>query len=34
MKPNGADILALLVKLLAEQEGVKVDYTIEERGGK
>ena len=27
--PSGADILRLLVKLLAEQEGVTIDYTIE-----
>lgn len=28
-KPSGADILALLVKLLAEQEGVRITYTFE-----
>ena len=28
-KPNGADLLALLVKLLAEQEGVRITYNIE-----
>lgn len=27
--PNGAKLLKLLVKLLAEQEGVKIKYTIE-----
>lgn len=28
-KPNGKDLLALLIKLLAEQEGVKVEAEIE-----
>ncbi len=28
-KPNGADLLATLIKLLAEQEGVKIDYELE-----
>jgi hypothetical protein len=27
-KPNGKDLLELLVKLLAEQEGVKLTYEI------
>lgn len=27
--PNGKDLLATLVKLLAEQEGVKITYRIE-----
>lgn len=27
--PNGADLLALLIKLYAEQEGVKITYEIE-----
>lgn len=27
--PSGADILALLIKLLEEQEKVKIKYTIE-----
>ena len=26
MKPNGKDLLALLISLLAEQEGVKITY--------
>ena len=30
MKPNGKDLLATLVKLLAEQEGVKITYKLEE----
>lgn len=25
-KPNGADLLATLIELLAEQEGVKITY--------
>ena len=29
-EPNGKDLMATLVKLLAEQEGVKIEYTIEE----
>ena len=28
-KPNGTDLLKTLVKLLAEQEGVKINYSIE-----
>ena len=28
--PNGKDILALLVNLLAEQEGVTISYELEE----
>lgn len=28
-KPNGKDILALLIRLLEEQEGVKITYEIE-----
>lgn len=31
MKPNGIDILALLIKLLADQEGVTITFEIEER---
>jgi hypothetical protein len=27
--PNGKDLLALLVRLLAEQEGVKITYEME-----
>lgn len=30
MKPNGKDLLAILVELLAEQEGVKITYKLEE----
>lgn len=30
-KPNGKDLLAKLIDLLAEQEGVKITYKIEER---
>lgn len=29
MKPNGKDLIALLIKLLAEQEGVKITYELE-----
>lgn len=29
MKPNGIDLLATLVNLLAEQEGVKITYKLE-----
>lgn len=32
MKPNGADILATLIKLLADQESVKVTFKIEQEG--
>jgi len=28
-KPNGADLLARLIDLLAEQESVKITYEIE-----
>ena len=31
-KPNGVDLLATLIKLLEEQEGVKVIYQIEKKG--
>lgn len=27
-EPNGVDLLALLIDLLAEQEGVKISYEI------
>ena len=27
--PNGKDILALLIRLLGEQEGVKITYELE-----
>lgn len=30
MKPNGKDILALLVSLYAEQEGVRITYKLED----
>lgn len=30
MTPNGKDLFALLVKLYAEQEGVKIKYETEE----
>ena len=35
-KPNGVDLLKTLIKLLADQEGVKINYKIEtnEKGGK
>lgn len=29
-KPNGRDLLATLIKLLAEQEGVAITYEIQE----
>ena len=29
MKPNGCDLLKILIDLLAEQEGVKITYEIE-----
>ena len=28
-QPNGKDLLATLIKLYAEQEGVKIHYVIE-----
>ena len=31
MKPNGKDLLALLIELYAELEGVKITYEIEEK---
>ena len=30
-EPKGADLLATLIRLLAEQEGVKITYEIQER---
>lgn len=30
MKPNGKDLLALLISLYAEQEGVTIKYELEE----
>lgn len=32
MKPNGADLLATLINLLADQEGVKITFEIEQKG--
>ena len=29
MTPNGKDLLALLISLFAEQEGVKIKYELE-----
>lgn len=29
MTPSGVDILALLIELYAEQEGVKITYEVE-----
>ena len=29
-KPSGADLMAILIKLLADQEGVKITYELEE----
>ena len=29
-EPKGVDLLATLIKLLAEQEGVKITYEVEE----
>jgi|GEM_PF-6858390 len=29
MKPNGKDLLATLIKLLADQENVRISYEIE-----
>ena len=34
MKPEGKDLLALLVSLYAEQEGVHIDYQIIKKGEK
>ena len=28
-EPNGKDLLATLIRLLAEQEGVKIEYELE-----
>ena len=30
-EPKGEDLLATLIKLLAEQEGVKITYKLEKR---
>ena len=29
MKPSGADLMAILIDLLADQEGVKITYELE-----
>lgn len=31
-EPNGLDLLATLIELLADQEGVKISYVLEQRG--
>lgn len=31
MTPNGIDLLATLINLLAEQEGVKIQYELERK---
>lgn len=31
MKPNGIDLLATLIKLLADQEGVEITYELERK---
>ena len=31
-EPKGTDLLATLIKLLADQEGVKITFEIEQRG--
>lgn len=31
-KPNGDDLLATLIRLFADQYGVEITYTIEQRG--
>jgi hypothetical protein len=31
MTPNGRDLLATLIKLLEDQEGVKITYTLEQK---
>lgn len=32
-EPKGTDLLALLIELLADQEGVKIEYTLVDEGG-
>lgn len=32
MKPSGADLMAILISLLADQEGVTITYELEEKG--
>jgi hypothetical protein len=29
MKPNGKDLMAILINLLADQEGVEITYELE-----
>ena len=31
MKPSGADLMAILINLLAEQEGIKITYELEDK---
>ena len=31
-EPNGLDLLATLIELLADQEGVKISYVLEQKG--
>ena len=31
MKPSGADLMAILISLLADQEGVEITYELEVR---
>jgi hypothetical protein len=31
MKPSGADLMAILISLLADQEGVTITYELEEK---
>ena len=30
-KPSGRDLMAILINLLADQEGVKITYELEEK---
>ena len=30
-KPSGADLMAILINLLADQEGVEIKYELEEK---
>lgn len=32
MKPDGTELLAILIKLLADQEGVEITYELSEGG--
>ena len=31
-EPNGLDLLATLINLLADQEGVEISYVLEQKG--